>query len=453
MNEHILAMGIDLGTTSVSAAVIDITDGSQLEFFTKAHNADVACADSAFHEQDAELICRTAIDITEEIFGKYPAVRSVGLTGQMHGIVYIDKNGNAVSNLINWQDRRGDCSSEKGRTYCEEMIALTAQHIAAGYGLASHFYNVRNGLVPSDAVTFCSIMDYLGMKLTGSSTPVMHTSVAASFGLFDIGRCAFRTDALHDLGLDKLKIPEVTDEYMCIGKYRGAGVSVAIGDNQASILGSVKDADNSVLVNIGTGSQISMVSESMTATEAIEIRPLTKGRSIACASALCGGSAYALLESFFREYTAFAGYSAESQYDVLNRLIEKAAADRIAPLHIDTAFLGKRHDPVATGSITGITCAGFTPGAMALGFIHGICRELYEHFEGRMDSKRMVVASGNAVQRIPAFRRVLSDMFSMPVMISANKEEAALGAALFGCAANDMLRLSDFGSFIHYKED
>jgi len=43
-------------------------------------------------------------------------------------------------------------------------------------------------------------------------------------------------------------------------------------------------------------------------------------------------------------------------------------------------------------------------------------------------------------------------MFRMPVMISENREEASLGAALFACAACGILSEADFGRFINYRE-
>ena len=445
MTENILALGIDLGTTSISAAVTDITAGTQLEFFTVEHMADMECAHPAFHEQDARLICEKALTLIDSVMDKYPDIRAIGLTGQMHGIVYLDINGGILSNLINWQDKRGDIPTEEGPSHCEYMRRITGMHIATGYGLASHFYNLQNSLVPENAATFASIMDVLGMRLTGRRAPLIHNSVAASFGLFDNVTGAFVH--LDSLGITGISIPEVTDDYALLGTYRGAQVSVAIGDNQASILGSVKDIDSSVLINIGTGSQISMVTDALTATDAIEIRPLTKGRFIACASALCGGNAYALLERFFREYT-----SAGSQYDRLNSMLEKAYMSGIQPLAVDTSFMGKRHDPAAAGSITGITFENFTPAAMALGFINGMCRELYSHFEGRMTGKKYVVASGNAVQKIPVFRSVAADMFGMPVMISENREEASLGAALFACVACGILKETELAGFINYRE-
>ena len=56
-------------------------------------------------------------------------------------------------------------------------------------------------------------------------------------------------------------------------------VSVAIGDNQANFLGSVRDLQEEVLVNIGTGSQMSMLQDTPCAENDLELRPFFAGNA------------------------------------------------------------------------------------------------------------------------------------------------------------------------------
>ena len=65
-------------------------------------------------------------------------------------------------------------------------ILDTGIKTASGYGLVTHLFNVRKGLVPADASTFCTIGDYLGMVLTGRKSPLVHISQAAGMGLFEL---------------------------------------------------------------------------------------------------------------------------------------------------------------------------------------------------------------------------------------------------------------------------
>ena len=101
----------------------------------------------------------------------------------------------------------------------------------------------------------------------------------------------------------------------------------AIGDNQASFLGSVGMQAGAALVNMGTGGQISLLSDQYFEAPGIEARPLKKGKYLLVGSSLCGGRAYAALERFFKSYVSAAGGKETPQYDVMARLAEKMTAD------------------------------------------------------------------------------------------------------------------------------
>ncbi|MBE6642546.1 MAG: hypothetical protein E7615_02700 [Ruminococcaceae bacterium] len=447
-----LAVGIDIGTTTVSACAIDLDSKEQLEYYSVPHNSYVEKSD--FSEQSVSVIMDIAEELLGRIYKEHSNIACIGITGQMHGILYVDSDGKAVSNLINWQDKRATLPTKDGMNIIQLIKKLTGEDIASGYGIATHFFNQLNGLIPADAVGLCSIMDYLAMHLCSLRKIITHTSVAASFGLFDVERSGFKLDKLSVLGIDKSFLPTVTPSNDIVGKWNGIPVCVAIGDNQASFLGSVKNNRDSVLVNIGTGSQISAVGRSSSLGEGLECRPFINGDGLICGSALCGGSSYALIERFFRDYAAFAGGVEESQYDTMNALAEKAYTSGEAPLSVNTSFCGTRTDPSRRGSIENIDLYNFTPSALVLGVIDGMCDELYELYRASGLKKSRIVASGGAVRRNGILKRVMEDKFGMPVSITSVKEEAATGAALFSANALGMIQYNDgFADYIKYEEN
>ena len=426
-----IAVGIDIGSTTISATVMDMTNNVQVESYTINNEADVQLQNSKFYEQDVVTICNKAIKLLSFIIENYADVKTIGVTGQMHGIVYIDKRGNAVSNLITWQDKRADEILENGSSYCDKIFEITGKKIYTGFGIATHYYNCINIMVPPTAHSFCSIMDYLVMKLTNTTVPVLHCSVAASFGLFDISKSDFDFHAISKLEIDNLIFPKVTDEFYTAGMYKNIPVSIAIGDNQASFIGSVENIDDTVLINIGTGSQISMVTDCPEKDNKLELRPLIKNKYILCGSALCGGKAYSVLEKFFREYVIALGAGTMPQYEIINKLSYEAYMEGTDTPIVEPFFRGKRSDPLQKATIMNITEENFTPAQLVLGFIKGICKELYDFVGVRCQTKKRIVASGNAVRKIPIMKSVISDMFGLPVEISENNEEASVGAALF----------------------
>ena len=453
-NRGALAVGIDIGTTTISAAVIDLENRAQVEVFSVPHNSYIES--SVFFEQSVSVIMDKAERMLALIYKSYTGIVSIGVTGQMHGILYLNSGGEAVSDLINWQDKRGDIPIKDSMTACQIIKQFTGENIATGYGISTHYYNLLNGLVPKNAVGFCSIMDYFAMRLCNNKKPIAHTSVAASFGLFDVKKECFRLDKLALLGTEEDFLPKVVASNEIVGRWKDIPVCVAIGDNQASFLGSVKNNRESVLLNIGTGSQISAVGEIEKLGDGIEYRPFINGELLICGSALCGGSAYDMIEEFFRSYTAFAGLGDSSQYRVINSLAERAYASGENALLVDTSFCGMRTDPMRRGSIENIELHHFTPSALILGVITGMCDELYKlYLEGQL-KKSHIVASGGAVRKNHTLRRVLEDRFGMAVSVNSVKEEAATGAALFSAYSIGMIKYKDgFGDYIKYaqKED
>lgn len=174
-------IGIDIGTTSVCAIVFD-------QEKHKTHSRSVAndtwlSATSHWEKaQDPTKIIDLVQQLLSDLTSKHKDIRGIGMTGQMHGILYIDNKGDAVSPLYTWQDARGNEIYKDDKTYAGYLSDITGYPLATGYGLVTHFYNVVNNLVPPTAKKLCTIMDYVVMKLIGKNQPVMDCSNAASLG-------------------------------------------------------------------------------------------------------------------------------------------------------------------------------------------------------------------------------------------------------------------------------
>ena len=324
---------------------------------------------------------------------------------------------------------------------CEVIRRRTGYAVPEGYGLATHVDLLLRGQVPKERYYLSTVMDWIALRLCGLTRPVTHITNAASLGLYRSAKRDFDPEALRTLGIDPDSLPLVTAEPLVLGKFRGIPVTAAIGDNQAAFIGSVwggeGDPSETALVNIGTGSQISVLSDepARDSSGLIESRPFDGKRVLLSGSGLCGGRAYALLESFFRRYAAACGFPADSpdgrRYEVLNSLAEEGWRSGNV-LSVRTAFCGTRADPSLRGEITGIGEGNLTPEALAAGVLCGIADELCGMYR-LMPAARVknLIASGNAVRKNPVLREILSERFGMPVRVPEHTEEAACGAAVF----------------------
>ncbi len=464
------ALGLDIGTTTISAVVVKADEREIEKAYTISNDSFMQTDLSWEKVQEPEAIMQKVFRLLDEIFECYGDIGMIGLTGQMHGIVYLDEDGRHISPLYTWQDGRGnmplgdvslgsplsekiqterirqeELSAEEERSVCEILEKEYGVRAHTGYGLITHLYNSRKNLVPDGAVRVCTIMDYLGMRLTGRKAPLMHSSNAASLGLYDAEKGCFMTDVLRAAGADPSILPEVTEGFTVIGKYRGVSVSVAIGDNQASFLGSVENASDSILVNMGTGGQISVLSDTYFTAKGIEARPFAAGHYLLAGSSLCGGRAYALLEGFFRSYAEAAGISGVDHYAVMAKLLGEELTGEA--LKVNTAFSGTREKPEKRGSVKNIGTGNFTPQALIRGVLEGMADELYKMYKkiekGLTSPRSRMVASGNGIRKNVHLQRIMSEKFGMSLELAKREEEAAYGAAVSGMIAAGEVTLEE----------
>lgn len=416
-------VGIDIGTTSICGISLDADTGKIIKSYTKNSEAFIKTPNAWEKIQSVEKIMEVAKDILEKIIDADTAV--IGVTGQMHGIVYTDKDANAISPLYTWQDGRGNLEY-KGTTYAEYLKSNT------GYGAVTDFYNRINGIRPENAVSYCTIHDYLVMKLCELKMPVIHESDSKSFGECDM----FVNPA------------EVVSGYNIAGKYKGIPVGVAIGDNQASVFSTVSDED-SILLNVGTGSQISVISDIPVIGENIETRPYFDGKYLIVGAALCGGRAYSLLKDFYKSIiNEFNDADSDAVYAMMNKISDETESELV----IDTRFDGTRSDKSVTGSITGITTENFTPGRVTSGVLKGMIAELFGMYEKMGVKKTGLVGSGNGIRKNPALVRCAERMFGSEMKIPMHMEEAAYGAALFaGVSAGVFKNSEEAHKLIRYE--
>jgi len=430
-------LGLDIGTTSLSAVVIDGENGKILKAETLDNDANLVSSDTDRRMQDPEKIIDKLLLLKNDLVKEFAPIDAIGVTGQMHGILYLDKDGKPVSPLYTWQDAAGS-KSYKESTYAEYLSQKTGYNLASGYGLVTDYVNRDLARVPQNAVTFCTVHDFAVMVLTGRKTPLVHSSDAASLGCFSIKDGVFDLKAISALGLNPEFLPDVTPETVIAGKTEeGIPVTVAIGDNQASVIGSIK-GEGCALVNIGTGSQVSVLTHTPTDFSEGEIRPLNQDNYMLVGAPLCGGRSFALLHKFFKECATLFDGDTSKIYSVMDAIAAENSDSH--SLSVDTRFCGTRKNPDIRGAISGISDTNFTPAELTRGFLWGMAEELYSLYAKMLPLTDIpvtkIASSGNAIRKSPVLKAYLEEKFGLTLSIPSHREEAAFGAALFAAVAS-----------------
>jgi sedoheptulokinase len=427
--------GIDIGTTSLCLIVTNAEDGRVIRIVSTKNDAALPSKESWEHTQNADRIVELVQSLIEECQDNWDDVRVIGISCQMHGVLYVNKEGRAVSPLVTWQDGRGELLLESGRSYASELSELTGYDLHTGYGLVTHFYLTKQGKLPSGAAKLCTIGDYVAMQLCDEKTPRIDSSNAASIGLFTLPNRQFDKNKLVAAGMDDEFLPELVHNNPLAGTVDGKKVLWSIGDNQASFLGAVPSFIGTLLVNIGTGSQVSVYSPEYIESPHLETRPFMDDGYLLVGASLSGGKSYELLEQFFREVCSTFGLVDErSLYETMNQLAEEALIDSVPPLQVGTQFYGTREHPHRTGSIEGIGPNNFNPRQLITGFLRGILEELNELTRclpaEHLDQLTTLAVSGNGMRKNRAMQQLASTKWRLPLNFARVKEEAAFGAAV-----------------------
>lgn len=475
-------IGLDIGTSKLSGVALD-GEGKTVAGASRPNDADVDGLPSTRHEQTADRLYVLAVDIlrefSEALGERAKDIRAIALTGQMHGAVLVDERLKPATNLITWRDGRATETLEAGeRTYLDELraragdgaFADTGTHPAAGFMGATLFWFTARGDVPAAARWALQVHDWIAAKLAGAE-PVTDATDAASTALFNVKKNAWDERIIGSLDLDARMLPRVVEAGSELGRLsegvaRATGlpaattVHAALGDNQASVLASLREPATELLLNIGTGGQISAVTPKFFTASGVEARPFPGGKFLSVAVSLCSGAAFTYLADHYAAVTRKLTGQKVSREDVLAKLVKLAS--RVPPgadgLTVEPFFLGKRHDPSARGRISGMSAENNTPGHWALAFLEGVVEELVGGYRAMLacglEPRERLIGSGNGLRKNRILRRAAAAAVDMPLAVPAWHEEAACGAALAGMVgAGAVGSFEEAARFVRYASD
>ena len=468
------AIGIDIGTTSICLGVYEEETG-RLSAVRQEKNHFL----EGTFRQDPDRIYAVVKEMLDNILQSDDSTdrpSAIGISSQMHGILYVDRAGRAVSPYYTWKEESGNGTFGE-ETYASYLSRVTGCEMYTGYGSVTHFTLQQTGQIPAQAVCLANIGDYIAMRLCDAKEPVMSPSIAVSLGGFGLQERRFAMEALERAGVATSYYPQVRAAGFVLGTYEGIPVTCAQGDNQASFYAAIGEKQDALSVNVGTGSQVSLFHRELIEGTEAEIRPFTEKGFLYVQASVNGGKVYERLAEFVKG-TVFAVTGIET--DVYEKLEEAGAQVPATDLRITPLLYGSRQRPASDesakrpaaenltlgrnagrpapenlalgrntgrqapknpapgGSMTGLTAGNFTLGHMVRAYVAGMALELYRMYEQLPEvlkqGKREIIASGNGIRKNRLLRQEVERLFGLPVRFRDIEEEAAAGAAMWALA-------------------
>lgn len=460
MAQNPCIVGFDFGTTSLSAVVISLKKKKIEKELCYTTNAYLPFEEAWRKEQSLDKLSALFFKILDEINAiKDINIVSYGFTGQMHGIIGLNQQGKAVTNLVTWQDKSGNMLLPEGISLLEKVQTSTSDALANGYGIIT-LYKWLHCDKRTDITGFCTVADYFASMLAETKPDYMNESNAHSIGLFNIQTSEWDQEAIRKLQMETIHFPRISSDSQIIGYANNIPVICAIGDNQASFLGSVTNPEEAILLNAGTGTQLSCLinKEDIKIYEKYidgfetQLRPYNETSFLLATSFINGGSVYKSLFNFFKEVGTVLLGSAQMDENMLWKKMEACGQEVLNEtnqLQISPLLDGQRKDLSRRGSIDNLSAYNFHPGYFISGFLTGLSEYYMTGFYPELRERtHYICASGNGLKRNTLFRNIIEKTFGCPLYTVAYNEEASVGAALNGAMGIHAIQKEDCGIFL-----
>jgi xylulokinase len=445
-------LGIDVGTGGTRAVIID-DQGKVLSSATAEH-VPFASPRIGWAEQDPRDWWRASVEAVRTALSNgsiSPAeIAGVGFSGQMHGAVLLDKQGDVLRPALIWCDQRtsAQCQWINDKIGPQRLIELTCNPALTGFTLPKLLW-VRDNEPDlwSRARYVLLPKDYVRYRLTGDRA----TDVADASGmlLFDVARRKWSSEVAAAAGIPESMLPtayESPEVTGCIspeaaeltGLRPGTPVVAGGGDQAAGAVGMGIVSPGAVSATIGTSGVV------FAAADRPAIDPA--GRVHTFCHAVPGRwhvmgvtQAAGLSLRWFRDtfgMVASPGDPDDNGRDPYERLCQEAATAPSGSEGVLWApyLMGERTphlDPNARAALVGLA-ASHTRSHIVRAILEGVAFSLRDSFEilREMGVPAESVRLGGGGARSALWRQIQADIYGRPVGVLEAEEGAAFGAAL-----------------------
>lgn len=433
-------LGIDLGTSATKTVLFN----EQCEPLASASvEYPLHQPQNGWAEQSPEDWWRAAVETIGVVLNESGIaaedIAAIGISGQMHGLVMLDGNGEVLRPSIIWCDQRtsAECADITERIGARRLVEITANPALTGFTASKIMWvkkhqpeiyaKCRHILLPKD---------YLRYKLTGEFAT--EVSDASGMQLLDVPARKWSEEVLQKLDIDPSLLakvyesPEVTGT-VSAGAARETGLSVktvvvgGAGDNAAAAVGTGVVRDGTAFTTIGTSGVV------FAHTDTVTIDPQGRVHTFCCAvpgawHVMGVTQAAGLSLKWFREQ-----FCMELNYKQIDEVAADVPIGSRRLLYLPY-LMGERTphlDADCRGAFFGLS-GMHTKSDLLRAVLEGVVyslRDCVEILRGMgVQTSGMLACGGGGTSAL--WRQMLADVFNCPVRTAASQEGPALGVAI-----------------------
>lgn len=443
-------LGIDLGTSGTKTVLFD-QEGHGICSCTVEY--PMYQPHNGWAEQDPQDWWHAAVETIQTVLKKSGVdpkdVVSLGISGQMHGLVMLDEKGQVLRRSIIWCDQRtqAECDEIHEKVGREKLIAITANPALTGFTLSKVLW-VRNH--EPEVYAKCRHIllpkDYVRYMLTGDFAT--EVSDASGMQMLDVPNRCWSDELLNILNIDKSLLAKVYESCEVTGHVSEEAAALTglsaetlvvggAGDNAAAAVGTGVVEDGKAFTTIGTSGVV------FAHTDKLAIDPQGRVHTFCCAvpgawHVMGVTQAAGLSLKWYRDNFCDAEKQAAQQmgvdpYDLMNK---EAAQSPIGANKLVYApyLMGERTphlDADCRGMFFGLS-AMHTRRDLLRAVMEGVSYSLRDCLgvlkEMGVNPEQMLACGGGG--KSPLWRQMLADVFNCPVATTVNTEGPALGVAI-----------------------
>ncbi|MGB3305941.1 MAG: FGGY family carbohydrate kinase [Thermomicrobiales bacterium] len=438
-------LALDLGTSALKAIAVD-PRGQILAVARRSYPTHHP--QPGWNEQDVRDWFQAATDAIRELGASLPDTRfaAIGITGQMHGTVLLDRQGQPLAPAVIWSDRRTVAARDEiAREVGDELPLLIGGPLGAGYqATTARWFADHRPAVAAEIGTVLLPKDALAHWLTGRC--VTEPSDAVSTGLMNARTERWEPSLLAAARVTLGQLPEIVPSGTVIGTVLPklaaslglpSEISVVIGGGDApcGALGAGVTATDQAMLMLSSGAQVILPTADDTPDPAARwhtfpsaVGPHQDGRR---RNRVCATSNAGIALEWLGRITQT---SVPEFLDQAGTIAPGAAGALFIP-----SLTGQRTpvlDPAARGTFYGLTDQHGVP-ELARAVAEGVvlaCRHAFETMLGDRPRPTRLMLGGGPSQH-PVVRQIVANIFDLPVQPLTSTDLTALGAARLAAQA------------------
>lgn len=437
-----LYLGIDCGTQGTKALVLDSQSGQVLGLGAAAHT--LIQGENGRREQDTgqwlealQIATRQALN-NAGVSGLQ--IQGIGVSGQQHGLVLLDADGNVLRPAKLWCDTESSAENQQlqdwlgGDTGSLERLGLV---IAPGYTVSKLLWTRRHHpQVLEQTAHILLPHDYLNFWLTGRYCS--EYGDASGTGYFNVRTRQWDLGILRHIdpsgGLEQA-LPQLLEPHQAVGTLRphvahllglnpNAVVSSGGGDNMLGAIGTGNISPGIITMSLGSSGTVYAFNAQA------QISP---DASVASFCSSSGGWLPLICTLNLTNATSAVRELFGLSVEAFNMLASQApiGADGVSML----PFLNGERVPAlphATGSVQGLTLTNMTQANLCRAAIEGTTFGLRYGLDllrrNGLQSQAIRLVGGGSKSAL--WRQMVADIMNTPVVCTEQSEAAALGAAI-----------------------